>query len=149
MCQVTLLPQNIHHESIEGSSSYDWTKSGFRRCTSRAITGDARGDKTKCGCRGRGGLGERLNNFAGFEERARPAMSNQKRTRICTGGALVGEMKDLQSIGWNVNFDLEQSELGVNTSLAVRDGLITTRTWEYGENHLLSPPTICVFPIVG
>ena len=44
-------------------------------------------------------------------------MYNQERPRICSGGELVGEMQDLQSIAWNVDFDFELGEVGVDASL--------------------------------
>jgi len=77
---------------MECSSSHDWTKTRLFRSIFTAIARDARYDKMKCGCRGRGRLSERLNNFARFEERARPAMCDEKRERIRSREALVGEM---------------------------------------------------------
>jgi len=72
--------------------SHDWTKTRLFLSISRAIARDVRYDKMKCGCRGRGRLSERLDNFARFKERARPAMCDEERTRIRSRGALEGEM---------------------------------------------------------
>ena len=67
---------------------------------------------------GIGRIGERLDDLAGFEKGAWPALNEEKRNRIGARGRLMGVMQDLRTVIRDIDLDLELIEFGIDAGLA-------------------------------